>query len=280
MSIATEYTISPPSRWPRVNWAELVRYRDLFLVLAWRDIAIRYKQTVLGVLWAIFQPLVTMVIFTVIFNRIAGITSGDATPYPIFLYVGQLFWLYYSGTLTNTSNSMLANAGIIQKVYFPRLIIPASSAVTGLIDMLIGGVILLGMMLYYHCYPQWIGVLLLPVLVATAFLSALGLGFLLASLNIKYRDVRYALPFFIQILMYLVPVIYPAKMLDKYPVVKGLVLWLLPISGTITVARGSLLGNAPIDWRMLLISLLMSVLSFIGGLYYFRQTERYFADIA
>lgn len=280
MNITTEYIIAPPTRWPSINWAELLRYRDLFFVLAWRDIAIRYKQTALGVLWAIFQPLVTMVIFTVIFNRMAGITSGDSTPYPIFLYVGLLLWQYYSNTLNNTSNSMLQNAAIIQKVYFPRLIIPTASAVAGLIDFAIGGVILFGMMIFYHCYPQWLGIVLLPLLVGITFLSALSLGFTLASLNIKYRDVRYALPFFIQILMYLIPVIYPAKLLEKYLLAKWLALWLLPISGVITVARSSLLGNSPIDWPLLGISLLMSIVYFFGGLYYFRKTERYFADIA
>ena len=280
MQTATEYTIAPPSRWPRINWAELVRYRDLFVVLAWRDIAIRYKQTALGVLWAIFQPLVTMVIFTVIFNRMAGISSGDATPYPIFVYVGLLLWQYYQNTLTNTSNSMLANTAIIQKVYFPRLIIPTSAAVAGLVDFAIGWVILLGMMFFYRCHPQPLGFVLLPVIVAITFLSALSLGFTLASLNIKYRDVRYALPFFIQILMYLLPVIYPAKVLDKYLLLKGLVLWLLPISGVITLARSALLGNSPIDWPLLGISLLMSIVYFFCGLYYFRKTERYFADIA
>ena len=139
----------PARRFISVNWRELWRYRDLFLVFAWRDISVRYKQTVLGVLWAIFQPLITMVIFTFIFNRVAKIESGDGTPYPIFLYVGLLFWQYFSGTLTNASNSMVANAGMIQKVYFPRLIVPASAAVTGLVDLAIASVVLIGMMVYY-----------------------------------------------------------------------------------------------------------------------------------
>ncbi len=280
MSTTTEYAITPPSRWPNIEWAELLRYRDLFLILAWRDIAIRYKQTVLGILWALFQPLVTMIIFTVIFSRMAGISSGDGTPYPIFLFVGLLLWQYYSNTLNSTSNSMIQNSAIIQKVYFPRLIIPASAAMIGLVDMAIGGGILLVMMFVYHCYPHWIGLLLLPVLIAASFLSALGIGLFLASLNIKYRDVRYALPFFIQILMYVTPVIYPVKLLDKYPLAKLLMLWLNPISGVITTARSALLGNSPIEWQVLGISLLVSVAYFLGGFYYFRNTEQYFADIA
>ncbi|ABQ25869.1 ABC transporter permease [Geotalea uraniireducens] len=274
-----EFVIAPPKRWLSINWQELWRYRDLFLVLAWRDITVRYKQTALGVVWAIFQPFVTMIVFTFIFNRMASINSGDGTPYPVFLYVGLLLWQYYSGTLTNASNSMISNASLIQKVYFPRLIVPATSATTGLIDLAISAVILIGMMIYYGVMPHLVGILILPALLGCAVLSALGMGLLLASLNIKYRDVRFALPFFIQIMMYVTPVIYPVKMLDNYPVVKGLMLWLNPISGVITNARAGLLGQGSVDFGVLGISLLMSVVYFVVGLYYFRSTERFFADI-
>jgi len=249
------------------------------MVLAWRDISVRYKQTALGVVWAIFQPFVTMIVFTFIFNRMANITSGDATPYPVFLYVGLLFWQYYSGTLTNAANSMIGNASLIQKVYFPRLIVPATAATTGLIDLAISAVILAGMMIYYGVEPHLVGILILPVLLGCAVLSALGMGLLMAALNIKYRDVRFALPFFIQIMLYVTPVIYPVKMLDNYPVIKGLMLWLNPISGVITNARAGLLGQGAVDFGVLGISLLMSMAYFACGLYYFRSTERYFADI-
>ncbi len=275
----TEFVIAPPKRWLSINWQELWRYRDLFLVLAWRDIAVRYKQTALGIVWAIFQPFITMIVFTFIFNRMASIGSGDNTPYPVFLYVGLLLWQYYSGTLTNASNSMISNASLIQKVYFPRLIVPATAATTGLIDLAISAIILVGMMIYYGVMPHLVGILIIPLLLVIAVLSALGMGLLLASLNIKYRDVRFALPFFIQIMMYVTPVIYPVKMLDKYPVVKGLMLWLNPISGVITNARAGLLGQGAVDFWVLGISLLMSVVYFVVGLYYFRSTERYFADI-
>lgn len=274
-----EFIIAPPKKWLSINWNELWRYRDLFWTLAWRDISVRYKQTALGIIWAIFQPFVTMIVFTFIFNRMANISSGDNTPYPIFLYVGLLLWQYYSGTLTNASNSMINNSALIQKIYFPRLIIPATAATTGLIDLAIAAVILIGMMVYYGIMPQLIGVLILPILLAIAILSALGIGLILASLNIKYRDVRFALPFFIQILMYVTPVIYPVKMLDKYPLVKELMIWLNPISGVISNARAGLLGQESVDFGVLGISLLMSIVYFIVGLYYFRSTERYFADI-
>ncbi|HEY8661610.1 MAG TPA: ABC transporter permease [Hanamia sp.] len=279
MSSKPEFIIAPPKKWLSINWKELWRYRDLFLVLAWRDISVRYKQTALGVVWAILQPFMTMIVFTFIFNRMASISSGDNTPYPVFLYVGLLFWQYFSGALTNAGNSMITNSALIQKIYFPRLIVPATAAITGLIDLAIAAVILVGMMAYYGIIPPLSGVLILPVLLIIAVLSALGMGLLLASINIKYRDVRFALPFFIQILMYVTPVIYPVKMLDKYPVIKGLMLWLNPISGVISNARAGLLGQGAIDFGVLGIALLMSVVYFVVGLYYFRSTERYFADI-
>ncbi len=209
----------------------------------------------------------------------ANISSGDSTPYPVFLYVGLLLWQYYSSTLTNASGSMISNSSLIQKVYFPRLIVPATAATTGLVDLAIATVILMGMMVYYGIMPQLIGLLILPVLLLIAVLSSLGMGMALASLNIKYRDVRFALPFFIQILMYVTPVIYPVKMLNNYPVIKELMLWLNPISGVISTARAGLLGQGVIDYGVLGISLLMSIVYFVAGLYYFRSTERYFADI-
>lgn len=280
MTSEIEFVIAPPKRWLSINWKELWRYRDLFLTLAWRDIAVRYKQTALGVLWAVFQPFVTMIVFTFIFNRIAKIESGDSTPYPIFLYVGLLLWQYYSNTLTNASNSMVSNAGLIQKIYFPRLIVPATAATTGLVDLAISSVILAGMMAYYGYIPHLNGILILPILLVCTILSALGAGMFLAAINVKYRDVRYALPFFIQIMMYVTPVIYPVKMLDNHPVIKTLMLWLNPISGVITNARAGVLGQGSIDWSILGISLFMSFVFFACGLYYFRNTERYFADIA
>ncbi|MCX6227020.1 MAG: ABC transporter permease [Bacteroidia bacterium] len=276
----TEFTISPPKRYARINWPELWRYRDLFLVLAWRDISVRYKQTVLGVLWAVLQPVITMIIFTFIFNRMAGIQSGDGTPYPIFLYTGQLFWTYFSGTLTNASNSMVANASLVQKIYFPRLILPATAATSGLVDFLIALVILFGMMVWYGIMPGWIGLLTFPILLLTSVMCALGIGLFLASLNVKYRDVRYALPFLINILMYVTPVIYPVSMLDKHPCAKTIMTWLNPMSGVISNVRAGILGKSEFDWAVLGISLLVSIVYLAIGLHYFRTTERYFADIA
>jgi lipopolysaccharide transport system permease protein len=274
-----ELIIAPPRRLISVNWKELWRYRDLFLVFTWRDISVRYKQTVLGVLWAIIQPVLTMVVFTFIFNRVANIQSGDGTPYPIFLYTGLLLWQYFSGTLNSASNSMVANAAIIQKVYFPRLIVPASAAIAGIVDLLVASVVMVGLMIYYGYAPHLIGVLILPLLLIITVLASLGVGMFFASLNIKYRDVRHALPFVISILMYVTPVIYPVSMLDGHAVIKALMLWLNPISGVIANARAGVLGSAAINWSVMGISALVAVVYFVFGLYYFRATERYFADI-
>lgn len=276
----SEFTIAPPGRLTRINWPELWRYRDLFLVLAWRDISVRYKQTALGVLWAILQPIVTMVVFTFVFNRMAGIQSGDGTPYPIFLYSGLLFWQYFSGTLTNASQAMVSNASLVQKVYFPRLILPATAATTGLVDFAIAAMVLAGMMVWYGFVPEWVGVLAFPILLATTVLCSMGIGLLMAAVNVKYRDVRYVLPFCINIMMYVTPVIYPVSMLDRHPWAKTLMVWINPMSGVISNVRAGMFGHSAFDWAVIGISLMMSVVYFMVGLRIFRATERYFADIA
>lgn len=279
MTNAAEYIISPPKRFLSIDWAELWRYRDLFVVLAWRDITVRYKQTALGALWALFQPFVTMVVFTFVFNGVAKIESGDGTPYPIFLYVGLLLWQYFSNTLTNASNSMVQNAGLIQKTYFPRLIIPATAATTGLVDMAIASVVLAGMMVYYGFRPHLMGLLVLPILLVCAVLASMGAGLLAAALNVKYRDVRFAIPFIVQTMMFVTPVFYPDTMLSKHSLAKTLMLWLNPMSGIIANARASVLGNSAVDWQTIGISALVSAALFAIGICYFRNTERYFADI-
>ncbi len=280
MSKQFDYTIQPPSRWPTLNAHELWRFRDLFLVLTYRDIAVRYKQTVLGGLWAMLQPFVQMVVFTFVFNRLGNISSGSLVPYPIFLYVGLLFWQFYATTLTNASNSLIANASIVQKVYFPRLILPSTTAITSLVDLSFSTLIFIGVLWYYHYIPSLIGLVLLPVILGIALLSSLGLGLFFAAVNVKYRDVRYVVPFLTQTLMYLTPVIYPVQLLDGMPMIKTIMLWANPISGAISVARTGLLGTGPIEWSVLGISFLMSLVLFLVGLAYFRHTEYYFADVA
>ena len=276
---SVEQVIAPPRRGFTVDWGELWRYRDLFLVLAWRDVAVRYKQAVLGFLWAILQPLVTMVVFTFVFNGMGKIESGDGSPYPLFLYVGLLLWQLFSGSLVGAANSMVANAGMIQKVYFPRLILPVTAVTTSLVDLAAASVVLAGMMIYYRFVPGAVGLLILPLLILATALVALGFGLFTAALNVRYRDVRHAVPFVVQVMMFVTPVVYPVTMLDGHPLVKSLMLWLNPMTGIVTNSRAAILGNSPVDWGIMGISLVSSAVVFVLGLWYFRATESYFADM-
>lgn len=274
-SSQNEIIIKPQKGYLGINFRELWDYRELVYFFVWRDIKVRYKQAAIGVLWAIFQPLATMAIFTIFFGKFAKMPS-DNIPYPIFVYVGLLLWNYFSFSLTHSSDSMVGNANIIQKIYFPRIIIPVSSSLTGLIDFVITSVILVGLMFYYRFSPRMIIIAYLPLLITVTFLSSVGLGCFFASVNVKYRDVRYALPFFIQMMMFLTPVIYPISMLgDKYR-------WLMslnPMSGIIEATRRVVFGDVAVNWQLLFISIVVSLVLFVFGVTYFKKTERYFADV-
>ncbi len=274
-SVLPTRVIKPTRGWVGLNLPELWRYRELFVVFSWRDIKVRYKQTVLGVLWAILQPFVMMVIFSVFFGGLAKVPS-DGAPYPIFVFSGLLFWNYFSMALTNASNSLADNEGILKKIYFPRLFLPLSSSITPLVDFLISLLVLAGVMAYYHFAPT-VGVLILPLLMVMTFIAASGLGFFLSAINVAYRDIKYILPFFIQILFFLTPVIYPSTLLPE-----GQRHWLAlnPMTGIIEAARSVILGQKPIDWSLLGISLVVSVVVFLIGLFYFRKTESSFADVS
>jgi len=253
---------------------EIWRYKELLYFFAWRDLKVRYKQTTIGIAWAIFQPFITMVIFSIFFGGLAKIPS-DGVPYPIFVYVGLLFWQFFSGALSDTSLTLISNQSIITKVYFPRLILPISAVITKLIDFAIATVILIGLMIYYQYVPNLFGLLILPLLLIITFMASTGLGLFLAAVNVKYRDVRYVLPFFIQILLFLTPVIYPASIAGKY----SKILALNPMMGVIQGARATLLGTTPINWMLILISFISTVTFMIVGTYIFKKTEHYFADI-
>jgi len=253
---------------------ELWQYRELLYFLAWRDLKVRYKQTAIGVSWALFQPFITMVVFTVFFGNLAKMPS-DGIPYPIFVYVGLLIWIFFSTSLSDASNSLVNNQNIITKVYFPRLLLPISTVLTKFVDFFISSIILVGMMFYYHYSPNLVGLLILPLLLLISFMGALGGGFFLAALNVKYRDVRYVLPFFIQMMLFVTPVIYPASIAGKYS-------WILainPLTGVIKAARAAILGNAPINWGLLGISALACFIVLLIGTIFFKKTEKYFADI-
>lgn len=268
--------IKPQKGWIGINFKELLFYRELFYVFAWRDIKVRYKQTVIGVTWAIIQPFLLMVVFSVFFGSLAKMPS-DGVPYPIFVFSGLLFWNYFSVSLTGSSNSLVENENVLKKIYFPRLFLPLSSTITPLIDFALALVILIGLMVYYHFAPTITIIFLFPFLIFLSFLSAAGLGSLLAAINVRYRDIRYALPFFIQTLFFLTPVIYPTTLIgEKYQ-------WLLalnPMTGIIETARTGIVGNEEINYVLLGISAIIAFSFFIFGILYFRKTERVFADLA
>ncbi len=253
---------------------ELWQYRELLYFFSWRDFKVRYKQTAIGAAWAIFQPFITMVVFTVFFGNLAKVPS-DGVPYPIFVYVGLLFWQFFSTALSDTSNALIANQSIITKVYFPRLILPVSTVITKLVDFAIAALILVGLMFYYGYTPHLGGLLLLPLLLIITFMAATGAGLFLSSINVKYRDVRYALPFFIQILLFVTPVIYPASIAGAY----SKFLAINPMMGVIQNARAALLGTTPINWILIGTSAIGAAVLLLIGIYTFKKIERYFADI-
>lgn len=267
--------ISSNNHWLNINLGELSQYKDLFYFLTWRDIKVRYKQTLIGVAWAVFQPLITMIIFSLFFGNFAKIPS-DNIPYPIFVYIGLLFWTLFSQSLTMASNSLVANEQIIKKIYFPKILLPASAVFVSVIDFLIGAVLLIGMMVYYHFTPTLFGLLLTLLFMIITYIASFGLGLLLAAVKVKFRDVQYVLPFFIQLLLFLTPVIYPTSLLSNQ---HQWLIFLNPMSGIIENARRTLLGLGGINWQSLGIAIGMSMVFLIVGLLYFRKTERYFADI-
>lgn len=266
--------IRPKKTFSLADFKEVWQYKELLYFFTWRDLKVRYKQTTIGVLWAVFQPFITMVVFSLFFGALLK-TPSDGVPYPVFVYTGLIFWQFFSGALAETSNVLIANQSIITKVYFPRLILPLSAVLTRFVDFIIAAIILIGMMFYYGYVPSVLGAMVMPLLVVISFMAAVGGGLLLAGVNVKYRDVRFVLPFFIQILLFLTPVIYPASIAEKYS-------WILainPMTGVIQNARAALLGTAPINWILILISFLACALLLVVGTVYFKRVERYFADI-
>jgi lipopolysaccharide transport system permease protein len=266
--------IKPRKGWQLINFKELIEYKDLFYFLVMRDVKVRYKQTVLGGLWAIIQPFFLMVIFSLFFGALAKVPS-EGIPYPIFSYSTLIAWTYFSNTVSGSSNSLVSNSSLVSKVYFPRLIIPLSPVFAFLLDFVISFIILIGMMIYFQVYPD-ITILFLPLLVVIMMFLASGVGTLLASLNAKYRDIQYTISFLLQFWMFASPVIYPVSMLpEKYRVIYAI----NPMTGIIEGFRSALLGTTAFPTRLVLISALVSILIFIAGTLYFRRTERYFADV-
>ncbi len=258
-----------------INWREIWNYRELLYFLTWRDVKVRYKQTALGAAWAVLQPVMTMIVFSVFFGKLAGLgKKTGGIPYPIYVYAGLLPWTFFANSISNSSNSLIGSANLITKVYFPRLVVPLAAVGAGLVDFMISLVVLLSMMLYYHIGVTWqLG--LMPVFLVGTILTATGVGTLLSALTVAYRDFRYVVPFLVQIWMYATPVIYPSS------IIPGKWRWLLslnPMCGLIDGFRSVFLSR-PLDWPHIAASLAVSAVAFLLGAIYFRSVERRFADI-
>ena len=266
--------IEPTGRSISLGLRDLWRYRELLFFLTWRDIKVRYKQTALGAAWALLQPLLTMVIFSVIFGSLAQLPS-EGIPYPIFTYTALLPWQLFAFSLTSSSTSLINDQRLITKVYFPRLVIPISSVLAGVIDFLIAFVVLIGMMIFYQVPLTW-RVLTLPLFVLLAVFSALAVGLWLSTLNVKYRDVRYVVPFLTQFWMYATPIAYSSTLIPE----KWRLLYALnPMTGVVEGFRWALLGSGEGAGPMVLVSAAIVLVLFIGGLAYFRKQEDTFADV-
>ena len=263
-------TTAIKSGWIKEVW----NFRELFYFFIWRDIKIRYKQTVLGALWAIIQPFFTMVVFTIFFGNFAKVPS-EGVPYPVFSYSALVPWTYFSGALALSGNSLIGNSNLLTKVYFPRFAIPASAALAGILDFFIASILLFGIMIYFHI-PFSLGLLFWPFLVIPLIFLALGLGMIFSSLNVKYRDIKYTIPFLIQLGLFVTPIIYPISILpEKYKIFVAL----NPMTGIIEAFRSTVIPNKLVDYWLLLYSVIASLLIFLFGLMYFRKTEKGFADL-
>jgi lipopolysaccharide transport system permease protein len=274
ISEAPVVRIEPSRGWISLKLRELWEYRELLYFLAWRDIKVRYKQTVLGAAWAIIQPFFTMVVFSIFFGRLAGIPS-DGVPYPIFSFAALVPWTFFANSLNQSSNSLVNNANLIQKVYFPRLAVPIASVVSGLVDFVLAFLVLLAMMLYYDMVPT-LNAIWLPAFFLLALITALGVGLWLSAMNVRYRDIRYTLPFVVQFWMFATPVAYPSSLLSEpWRTLYGL----NPMVGVIEGFRWGLLGTNTAPGPIVAMSSLMAVALLIGGAFYFRRVEKTFADV-
>ena len=262
-------------RTERQYWKDLWRYRELFYFLAWRDILVRYKQTAIGMAWALIRPFLTMVVFSVVFGNLAKLPS-EGVPYPILVFAAMLPWQFFANALSECSNSLITNANLISKVYFPRLIVPASAVIVSFVDFLVSGIILLGLMAWYNFVPTW-RILTLPLFISIAFAAAIGGGLWLSALNVKYRDFRYIVPFIVQFGLYISPVGFSSSIVPQQ---WRLIYSLNPMVGVIDGFRWAILGG---EARLYLPGFTLSVglvaLLFASGIWYFRKMERSFADV-
>jgi lipopolysaccharide transport system permease protein len=267
--------IEPKSGWRLIDFKELREYKDLFFFLVWRDVKVLYKQTVLGFSWAIIRPVFTMIVFSVVFGRLAKVPS-DGAPYPIFAYAALVPWTYFSTAMTKSTGSLVSHAHMITKVYFPRLIVPMTPVLAGLVDFVIAFFVLGAMMIGYGIAPT-ANVTFLPLLIILMMLTAMGMGMWLSSMAIQYRDVNHAIQFIVQIFMYAAPVVWPASLIpDQYRLIYGL----YPMAGVIEGFRSALIDTNPMPWDLIGMGALSAIVIAISGALYFRRMERVFADVA
>lgn len=262
-------------RTERHYWKDLWRYRELFYFLAWRDILVRYKQTVIGLAWALIRPLLTMVVFVFVFSKLAKLPS-EGVPYPILVFAALLPWQFFSNAFTEAGNSLISNANMISKVYFPRLVVPTSAVIVSFVDFLISGIILVVLMIWYGFAPDW-RIFILPLFIFIAFVAAMGAGLWIAALNVKYRDFRYIIPFVVQFGLYVSPVGFSSAIVPEQ---WRLLYSLNPMVGVIDGFRWAILGgNYQLYWPGFLLSLSLVLVILVTGIYYFRKTEKTFADV-
>lgn len=274
MDEARSIVIAPSRGWRSLNLQELWQYRELLYFLTWRDVAVRYKQTLLGAAWAIVQPVLTMVVFSVFFGKLAGMPS-DGLPYPLFSFAALVPWSFFAGGLAQSSNSLVGSANLIRKVYFPRLVVPLGSVLSGAVDFALAFLVLLAMMAYYGVRPG-LAVVALPFFFLLAFVTAVGAGLWLSALNVQFRDVRHIVPFLVQIWLFATPIAYPSSLIEGG---WKLVFALNPMVGVVDGFRWSLLGGAERPGATILVSSLSAVLLTVSGAYTFRRMERTFADV-
>jgi lipopolysaccharide transport system permease protein len=272
--------IEPSRGWIHLRLGEAWEYRELLYFLVWRDVKVRYKQTLLGAAWAVLQPLMTMIVFTIFFGRLANVGS-DGVPYPVFSYAGLLPWTFFAQGLSQSSDSLVGSANLIRKVYFPRLVIPMASVLAAIVDFAVAFVVLIGLMGYYKVAPT-AAVIFLPLFLLLAFATALGVGMWLSALTIEYRDVRYIVPFFVQLWLFVTPVIYPMSRVTPKMRELGIPTWLYglnPMAGVVEGFRWALLGTATRPGPVLAASVVVALAILISGAFYFRRMERTFADV-
>ncbi len=266
--------VKPSKGWISLKLKELWEYRELLYFMAWRDIKVRYKQTVLGAAWAIIQPFFTMVVFSLFFGKLAKIPS-DGLPYPIFAYAALVPWTFFANGLNQSSNSLVGNANLIKKVYFPRLVVPISSVISGVFDFMLAFVVLLGMMLYYGIFPT-VSIVWLPFLLLLTFITSLGVGLWLSAMNVQFRDGRYTVPFLTQFSLFATPIAYPSSLLSEpWRTLYGI----NPMVGVVEGFRWALLGTETAPGPIIIVSSLVALGLLVGGGFYFRRMEKTFADV-